>query len=126
MSGKPIATPGMRCPLWRKDVSKVCHTCAWFTRIQGYHPQTGEPLDQWLCAQSAQVLATLDAGKAATAGAATTQELRNDLRLERSRHTRLIASKVLGNNNGHLLLEDGTPMVDNHGVSNGDYDERNR
>lgn len=113
MTGKPIAAAGLRCPLWRKDVSKVCHICVWFTRIQGYHPQTGEQLDQWMCAQSAQVLATLDAGKAATGGAAATQELRNDLQIERGRHTRLIASKPL------LLSNDKR-------VDNGAYDERDR
>lgn len=106
MTGKPIAAPGTRCPLWRKDVSKVCHTCEWYSRIQGMHPQTGEQLDKWMCAVTAQLLATLDAGKAATVGAATTQELRNDMQRERTQHTRVLASQLITNNNSPLLLTD--------------------
>lgn len=92
MTGKPIAVKGEFCPLWRRDVSKVCHTCAWFSRIEGVHPQTGERVDMWKCAISLQVIATLEAAKAATMGGATTQELRNDLHRDRQSQTRLLAS----------------------------------
>ena len=105
MTGGPIAPKGTICPLHRKDVSRVCHTCAWYTRIQGVNPQTGEHLDKWLCAITAQVLAVLDVGKAATAGAATTQELRNDMKRERGQQTRLLATQLLPNNNGRLLIQ---------------------
>jgi hypothetical protein len=125
MTGGPVAPKGTNCPLYRKDVSKVCHTCEWYTRIQGVHPQTGEHLDKWLCAMKAQVLAVLDVGKAATAGAATTQELRNDMQHERRQQTRLLATQLLPNNNGPLLLADAIPVVKNHGVMNGENDERN-
>lgn len=30
---KPIRPSGMYCPLWKKDVSKVCHTCDWWESI---------------------------------------------------------------------------------------------
>lgn len=104
MTGGPVAPKGTTCPLFRKDVSRVCHTCAWYTRIQGIHPQTGEQLDKWMCAITATVLATLDAGKAATVGAATTQELRNDMQRERVQHTRVLATQLLDNGSKPLLL----------------------
>lgn len=112
MSGKPIAAPGMRCPLERSDVSKVCHKCAWFTHVEGTHPQTGARVDQWMCAQVMQVLVTLEAAKAATAGGAVTQELRNDLHRERSVQTRLLLTRPLTNggdlppSDTHLRLTD--------------------
>lgn len=46
----PHALPGPICPLHRKDVSKVCHTCPWFTRIMGKNPQSEEMVDNWHCA----------------------------------------------------------------------------
>ncbi len=47
---KPRRNPGTVCPLHRKDVSKVCHTCDWYTRLIGKHPQTNEQIDEWGCA----------------------------------------------------------------------------
>lgn len=47
---KPRAKAGMLCPLWKKDMSKVCHTCEWWTHLRGKHPQGEEIIDQWGCA----------------------------------------------------------------------------
>jgi hypothetical protein len=104
MAGKPIATKGMTCPLWRKDVSRVCHTCAWFSHVEGVNPQTGARVDEWMCAITMQVLATLEAAKAATAGSATTQELRNDLHAERKTQTRLLMSRPLGQTDDRQVI----------------------
>jgi len=47
---KPRAKSGMKCPLWKKPMKQVCHTCEWWTHIQGKHPQSNEQLDHWGCA----------------------------------------------------------------------------
>jgi hypothetical protein len=47
---KPRAKPGMKCPLWRRDMSKVCHTCEWWIHVRGKHPQSEEIFDRWGCA----------------------------------------------------------------------------
>ena len=39
---------GKFCPLIGKDCIGL--QCSWFTQIRGYHPQTGEPVDEWGCA----------------------------------------------------------------------------
>ena len=39
----------MFCPLWRRDVSKVCHTCEWYVHLIGTNPQTEERIDDWGC-----------------------------------------------------------------------------
>ena len=48
----PHADEGRICPLHKQDMSKVCHTCPWWTRLQGRHPNTGDPVDEWGCAVS--------------------------------------------------------------------------
>jgi hypothetical protein len=48
---KPRKTKGeTKCPLWKKDVYYVCHTCEFYTLVRGKHPQTGEVFDNWGCA----------------------------------------------------------------------------
>ena len=48
----PHAEKGTVCPLHKQDVSKVCHKCPWWTRIQGKNPQSEAMLDTWACAVS--------------------------------------------------------------------------
>lgn len=91
----PIAAPGSICPLRGKDVSKVCHVCAWYVLLEGIHPQTGERLNRWMCAVTAQVLTSIDAGRAAAETGATVQELRNDHLHERKAQTKLLLSRPL-------------------------------
>lgn len=95
---KPKAAAGMFCPLWRKDVSKVCHSCAWFSCVSGVHPQTGDRLERWECAVTAQVIATLEAARASHSTADVTQQLRNDQQRERQAHTRLLTTQLLRSN----------------------------
>lgn len=47
---KPKAKGNEKCPLWKKPMRQVCHTCSWWTHIRGKHPQGEEILDQWGCA----------------------------------------------------------------------------
>lgn len=89
----PIAAPGSICPLRGKDVSKVCHVCAWHVLLEGIHPQTGERLNRWMCAVTAQVLTSIDAGRAAAETGATVQAMRNDQHHERRAQTRLLLSR---------------------------------
>jgi hypothetical protein len=50
MSQPPRADAGTFCPLWKKDVSKVCHTCPWYIQIRGKNVNTGDDVDNWGCA----------------------------------------------------------------------------
>jgi hypothetical protein len=95
MDSKPINRSGMKCPRWRQPVSECCHECELYTQIIGIHPTTGDYIDKWMCATVANVQVTIDAGKQAMVGAATTQALRNDLHVERQEHARLLSSKAL-------------------------------
>lgn len=47
---KPRAKGDMKCPLWKKPMKQVCHTCEWWVHLRGKHPQGEELIDQWGCA----------------------------------------------------------------------------
>lgn len=90
--GKPIAPKGTYCPLWRKDVSKVCHTCEWYTLIRGKHPQSEEMIDQWGCAMAWGPILMINAAHEARQGAAATESFRNAVvSLAVSERERLVA-----------------------------------
>lgn len=50
---KPRRKPGMLCPLWRRDVSEVCHNCDWYSAIpMGRTDDQGKVTDlhpRWGC-----------------------------------------------------------------------------
>lgn len=52
MPNKPQADAGLNCPLYQKDVSKVCHKCVLYVHIRGKNPQTEEEMDHWNCSLS--------------------------------------------------------------------------
>lgn len=56
MSQVPLGPDNRFCPLWRKKMSRVCHTCPWWTNLAGEHPRTKQPVDRWQCAISAHTL----------------------------------------------------------------------
>jgi hypothetical protein len=47
---KPRAKGDMKCPLWKKPMKSVCHTCEWWVHVRGKHPQGEEIVDHWGCA----------------------------------------------------------------------------
>lgn len=38
------------CPLWKKPMSKVCHTCPWWEPYRGKDRNTEKDIDEWKCA----------------------------------------------------------------------------
>jgi len=76
---KPQSDSNLICPLRKKVMKKVCHTCPWWIQVRGRHPQTGEELDRWECAVAFAPLATLEVAKEARQGAAATESFRNNV-----------------------------------------------
>lgn len=37
------------CPLWRKRMSQVCHTCPLWVHVEGKNPQGENTFDEWRC-----------------------------------------------------------------------------
>jgi hypothetical protein len=48
---KPRAKPGLKCPLWRKDAAKVCHTCMFWEPIPVQQMIDGQlrSFERWSC-----------------------------------------------------------------------------
>lgn len=46
----PHGPEDMRCPIWRKAMSEVCHKCPWWTKVIATNPQTDTQVDEWGCA----------------------------------------------------------------------------
>jgi hypothetical protein len=50
MNEKPRRSKGTNCPLYKKDVSTVCHKCEFYTHVRGKNPQSEETVDRYACA----------------------------------------------------------------------------
>lgn len=74
-----MADKGKICPLHKKDMSEVCHTCPWWTNLRGNHPQTGQHIEEWSCAVSfLPVLLVENAQESRQTGAAV-ETFRNEM-----------------------------------------------
>lgn len=112
MTAKPQADKGLICPLHRKDVSKVCHTCAWYEQVRGHHPQTGEPVDKWACAISLLPMLTIENSQMQRQTGAAVESFRNEVGRQQSALTqgaRIMAQERILPMNGyprHLIAGD--------------------
>ena len=68
---------GTFCPLIKKDCVQL--QCAWFTQLRGTNPQTGQEIDEWLCAIAAMPMLQIEVAKEARQGAAATESFRNEM-----------------------------------------------
>lgn len=68
---------GTFCPLIKKDCVQL--QCAWFTQLRGTHPQTGQDIEEWMCAISAMPLLQIENAKETRQGAAATESFRNEM-----------------------------------------------
>ena len=82
MSGvrKPQREEGMICPMFRKDVSEVCHKCEWFQSQLVTKPSApGEPFEHWACALNMFVVVGRDMGAAVNGLQVATEGFRNEM-----------------------------------------------
>ena len=75
----PSADPGSICPLWKKDVSKVCHTCPWWIHIRGTNKNTGEDVDNWGCAVGLLPMLLIENAQIQNRTGAAVESFRNEL-----------------------------------------------
>lgn len=95
MAQIPHADSGLVCPLHKKDVAEVCHTCPFWTQIRGDNPNTGQPMDTWQCAIAwLPILLIENAQQSRQAGAAV-ESLRNNL-VEGVRQAASLNGRLLG------------------------------
>lgn len=76
---KPRAKPGMFCPLWRRDMSKVCHTCEWWVQVRGKNPQSEEIIDRWGCAIAWLPMLTIENSQMQRQTGGAVESFRNEM-----------------------------------------------
>lgn len=84
----PHGPDDLICPLHRKAMSRVCHTCAWWTQIRGRDPQTDEPVDHWNCSMAVMPMLMVETSKNVRGVQAATESGRNET-------TKLLAEGIL-------------------------------
>ena len=93
---KPQAMPGMTCPLYKKDISKVCHNCAWFTHMRGNNPQSGQETDEWMCAISWLPILSVEVAKNENQTGAAVESFRNRMVEQNERIINIEKAKSMG------------------------------
>jgi hypothetical protein len=74
---KPQPKPGLTCPLWRKDRSKVCHRCEWYIKVVGKDPQSMSFHDSWGCAIAWMPTLTIENSQRQAQTGAAVESFRN-------------------------------------------------
>lgn len=74
----PHAKAGAMCPQFKKDVSKVCHRCAWWVGLT-WKDEKGESQHKWNCAMVMTALTNVDVVKATAGTQAATESFRNEM-----------------------------------------------
>ena len=69
--------PSKKCPKFKKQCLQ--HGCTHFIALRGTDPQTGQPIDEWGCADVWQVVAQLEGNKEMRQTAAAVESLRNEV-----------------------------------------------
>ena len=66
---------GKVCPLLKKPCLE--HGCVWFMALQGTHPATGQPVDEFGCAINWLVVTTIEGNKETRQAGAAIESFRN-------------------------------------------------
>ena len=75
----PPGPKDVYCPLWRKPMAKVCHTCAFYVKGEAVNQITGQRSENWTCAIPATVIMQSETKTQIIQHAAATESLRNEL-----------------------------------------------
>lgn len=68
---------GTFCPLIKKDCIQT--QCSWFTQLRGVHPQTGQEIDEWMCAVASLPMLQIEVAKQARSTTVATESFRNEM-----------------------------------------------
>lgn len=68
--------PEKKCPLLNKKC--ITHQCQWYICVQGTHPNTGQPVDEWGCAVAWLPVMTLATAQESRQAAAAVESFRNE------------------------------------------------
>ena len=75
----PPGPKDIYCPLWRKPMCKVCHTCAFYVKGESVNQATGQRSEHWSCAMAMMPILQSETKTQIIQHAAATESLRNEL-----------------------------------------------
>lgn len=93
---------GTFCPLIKKDCVQL--KCAWFTCLRGTNPNTGQEIDEWMCAVSALPMLQIEVAKETRQGAAATESFRNEM-VKANNENGLVAALISVRQNNLTRIE---------------------
>jgi hypothetical protein len=79
MTHIPPGPKDIYCPLWRKPMCKVCHTCAFYVKGESINQLTGARSEKWSCAIPMGVILQSETKTQIIQNGAATESLRNEL-----------------------------------------------
>jgi len=100
----PRADEGSICPLHKEDMAKVCHTCPWWTRVIGKHPQSEELMDDWRCAVALLPILLIENAQTQRQTGAAGESFRNEMVsgvVEAVGHAAERAGRIIDASNDH-------------------------
>lgn len=110
---KPQRNPGTECPLYKKDVSKVCHNCEWYMALRGTNKNTGQEVDDWGCAVVWNLIALIENAQMTREMGGALESLRNVTAISNvNRDLKIVVEDVLNNEEGQVSLEDGSKLIE--------------
>ncbi len=76
-SQRPNGPKGLNCPLFKKPAAQVCKTCMFWEPARMQDPRDGQIVEQWACAYTWTMRATMDNGYRINQMAAVVEDERN-------------------------------------------------
>lgn len=75
----PRADPGPVCPLHKRDVAEVCHTCPLWIQLRGKNHNNGQDIDEWGCSFRFLPVLLIENAAQTRGAAAATEDARNHI-----------------------------------------------
>lgn len=73
----------IECPLGSKCEKRIddntIERCAWYTKIVGTNPQTGQEVDEWACTMAWIPILLIENSRQSRSQAAATESMRNEV-----------------------------------------------
>ena len=120
MKSIPHGPENLVCPLHKKAMSKVCHTCPMWISVRGKNPQTGEDIDDWNCALAWSAILSVQTAKEAHMVSCEVNAMRNETKKAHDEHLTMATIAVQRATNAvdetiSKYAGQSRQLTDNHG-----------
>lgn len=100
----PLGPKHLKCPLWKKPMDQVCHTCPLWTRLAFRDPRNGELSDKWDCGLALLPVLMVDQIKSMNQTTASVDKVANVVAEKPPDNVLYIGENVDGQNHTKIKL----------------------